>query len=183
MKELTAADFEVLWPELRRWLPVQVADVWMIGSASVAVVRPDVPAALRTSKDVDVIPIGIPVLHFDSNIMERELGEDSDFSIKHRFFVDYVGENLLKWTPPGWQQRVTIIQLTAGLRGHFLDPHDVAYNKLYAGRPKDIVWIRGLLKTGLINWARLEELHAGNPLAAADREKVERSIALVRAAA
>ena len=87
---------------------------------------------------------------------------------------------LLQWTPPGWQQRVTTIQLTTGLRGHCLDPHDVAYNKLYAGRPKDIVWIRGLLKTGLITWARLEELHAGNPLAAVDREKVDQSIRKVK---
>jgi hypothetical protein len=148
VKELTEADFVTLWPELRRWLPVNVTEVWMIGSASVAVVNPDLPAALRTSKDIDLIPIGTPVLYVDSNIMERELGEDSDFSIKHRFFVDYVGENLLKWTPPGWQQRVTTIQLTEGLRGHCLDPHDVTYNKLYAGRPKDIVWIRGQFAGG-----------------------------------
>ncbi len=72
----------------------------MIGSASVAVVNPDVPATLRTSKDVDVIPVGTPILYFDSTIMERELGEDSDFSSQHGFFVDYVSENLLKWTPP-----------------------------------------------------------------------------------
>jgi hypothetical protein len=182
VKELTESDFVTLWPELRRWLPVNVTEVWMIGSASVAVVNPDLPAALRTSKDIDLIPIGTPVLYVDSNIMERELGEDSDFSIKHRFFVDYVGENLLKWTPPGWRQRVTTIQLTEGLRGHCLDPHDVTYNKLYAGRPKDIVWIRGLLKTGLITWARLEELHAGNSLAAADREKVDQSILKVKEA-
>lgn len=181
MKELTQADFSLLWPELRRWLPVQVTDVWMIGSASVAVVNPDVPAVLRTSKDVDVIPVGTPVLYFDSTIMERELGEDSDFSSKHRFFVDYVSDSLLKWTPPGWQQRVTTIQLTEGLRGHCLDPHDIAYNKLYAGRPKDIIWVRGLLGTSIITWSRLEELHAGNPLDAADREKVERSMAQVRA--
>ena len=153
----------------------------MIGSASVAVINPDVPAALRTSKDIDVIPVGTPVLYFDSTIMERELGEDSDFSSRHRFFVDYVSDSLLKWTPPGWQQRVTTLQLTEGLRGHCLDPHDVAYNKLYAGRPKDIVWVRGLLGTGIITWARLQELHAGNPLTAADREKVERSMAQVRA--
>ena len=101
MKELTQADFDILWPELRRWLPVQVTDVWMIGSASVAIVNPEIPASLRTSRDVDVIPVGKPILYFDSNIMERELGEDSDFSAENRFFVDYVSESLLKWTPPG----------------------------------------------------------------------------------
>lgn len=66
-----------------------------------------------------------------------------------------------------------------GRNGHI--PSDIAYNKLYAGRPKDIVWVRGLLGTGLITWERLEELHAGNPLDAADQEKVERSMAQVRA--
>jgi hypothetical protein len=36
----------------------------------------------------------------------------------------------VRCTPPGWQQRVTTLQLTEGLRGHCLDPHDIAYNKL-----------------------------------------------------
>ena len=88
--------------------------------------------------------------------------------------------DLLRCTPPGWQERVTIIDLAPGLRGHCLDPHDVAYNKLWAGRPKDIVWVHGLLGTGIITMARIEELHATYPIRDEDRAKVNRSLEAVR---
>ena len=78
--------------------------------------------------------------------------------------------------PPGWQQRVTILELASGLRGHFLEAHDIAYNKIWAGRPKDIVWVRGLLETGIIRLARLIELHEGNPIPEEDLAKVRRSL-------
>ncbi len=182
MKELSSPDFEKLGPLLRRFLPVQVSEVWLIGSGSLAAVRGDAPAWLRTSRDVDVVPIGCDVLHYDSQIMERELGEDSEFSYRELYFVDYVSPNLLRCTPPGWRERVTTLELAPGLRGHCLDPHDVAYNKLWAGRDKDIAWVRGLLDTGIITAGRLRELHDANPIPAEEREKVERSLAAVLAA-
>jgi len=86
----------------------------------------------------------------------------------------------VRCTPPGWLDRAIVIQLPEGLKLHCLSAHDVAYNKLYAGRPKDILWIRELLKTGIITWERLQELHETNPLAADDRAKVDRSIHLVK---
>lgn len=181
MKELTADDFEVLAPLLRRYLPVAVSEVWMFGSGAVALQHPDIPPELRTSRDVDLSPIGVPVLYIDGMIMERELGEESDFAADHMFFVDYVTADLLRCTPPGWQERCTIIELTAGLRGHCLDPHDIAYNKLWAGRPKDIRWVHGLLGTGIITRERLLELHRSNPIAEEERAKVDRSLAAVAA--
>jgi hypothetical protein len=108
--------------------------------------------------------------------MERELGENSLFADEHRFFVDYVTPDLLRCTPPGWQERVRVIELVAGLAGHCLDPHDVAYNKLWAGRPKDILWVRGLIATGLISMERLKVMHNGNPIPLEDHQKVSRSM-------
>lgn len=147
-----------------------------MGSGGVAAIHSSLPACLRTSRDVDIVPIGIPVLYYDGQIIERELGEDSAFADENLFFVDYVTPALLRCTPPGWQQRVTIVELAPGLSGHFLDAHDIAYNKLWAGRPKDIVWVRGLLETGIIRLARLIELHEGNPIAEEDLTKVRRSL-------
>lgn len=152
-----------------------------MGSGGVAAIHPAIPAELRTSRDVDIVPIGIPVLYYDGLIIERELGEDSAFADENLFFVDYVTPGLLRCTPLGWQQRVTILDLAPGLRGHFLDAHDIAYNKLWAGRPKDIAWVRGLLQTGIITLDRLRELHASNPIADEDQAKVNRSLEAVSA--
>jgi len=110
-------------------------------------------------------------------------GAESEYREQELIYADYATPGTLTCAPRGWHERASKVILPEGLTLHCLDPHDVAYNKLYAGRPKDIVWVRGLLKTGLITWARLEEMHAGNPLDAADREKVDRSIAQVRSEA
>lgn len=179
MKELTLVDIQRIGQVLKRCV-LDLTDVWILGSGAVSACHPELDGSLRKSMDVDMSPTDRPVYYFDSKFVEQYAGEESEFFEEHGFYLDYVESTLLQWTPPGWQQRVTTIPLTAGLRGHCLDPHDVAYNKLYAGRPKDIVWIRGLLKTGLITWARLEELHTGNPLAAVDREKVDQSIRKVK---
>lgn len=82
---------------------------------------------------------------------------------------------------PGWRERVTVIELAPGLDGHFLDAHDIAYNKLWAGRPKDILWVRGLLAAGVIRLERLLELHEGNPIAEEDAAKVRHSLEAVTA--
>jgi hypothetical protein len=180
VKELGWDDFLRLGPLLRQYLPVNVSEVWIMGSSGVAAMHTDLPAKLRISRDVDVVPIGVPVLYYDGKIIERELGEDSPFAAENLFFVDYVTPELLRCTPPGWQQRVTILQLAPGLRGHFLDPHDIAYNKLWAGRPKDILWVRGVLEAAVIRLERLTELHESNPIPAADHARVSRSLDSVR---
>jgi len=61
-----------------------------MGSGGVAAIHQGLPACLRTSRDVDIVPIGIPVLYYDGQIIERELGEDSAFADENLFFVDYV---------------------------------------------------------------------------------------------
>ena len=71
-------------------------------------------------------------------------------------------------------------ELAPGLEGRCLDPHDVAYNKLWAGRPKDITWAKDLLATGIISLARLEELHQSNSIAKDEYDKVSRSLLAIR---
>lgn len=178
-KELSLADLEKMGRKLK-WCVPALTDAYVIGSGAVAATHPELPGELRFSVDFDFVPKNLPILYFDSMLVDRFIGAESEYRDAELVYADYATPDTVKCTPAGWQERVHKVVLAEGLTLHCLDPHDVAYNKLYAGRPKDIVWIRGLLKTGLISWARLEELHAGNPLAAADREKVDRSIAKVK---
>jgi hypothetical protein len=121
------------------------------------------------------------VLHFESKFVDRLGGQESDFFTENDFYIDYVIPDVFRCTPPGWQQRFTIIDLAPGLKGHCLDPHDIAYNKPWAGRAKDITWVHGLLGTGIITMERLLELHASNTIADVERAKVEASLRAVSA--
>ncbi len=181
-KELTLEDLEKLGRKLK-WCVPALTDAYVIGSGAVSAMHPELPGALRLSVDFDFVPQNLPILYFDSMLVDRFIGAESEYRDAELIYADYATPDTVRCTPPGWRERVHKVILGEGLTLHCLDAHDVAYNKLYAGRPKDIVWIRGLLKTGIITWARLEELHASNPLAAADRQKVDTSIWKVRAEA
>jgi hypothetical protein len=165
---------------LRRSVP-DLNAVYVFGSGAVSALNEAIPGQLRKSIDVDFSPIGKPVFYFDSKFVDQYAGPESPFFAENGFYIDYVIADLLRCTPPGWQDRVTVIELAPGLSGHFLDAHDIAYNKLWAGRPKDIAWVRGLLEVGVISEARLEELHASNPIPDVERQKVEASLSAVRA--
>ena len=179
MKELTLDDLKAAGAVVRRAVP-GLEGVYVFGSGAVSARHPLLAPHLRTSIDVDFAPIGRTVLYFDSKFVDQYGGPESEFFETNGFYIDYVIPDLLRCTPPGWQDRVTILNLAPGLKGHCLDPHDVAYNKLWAGRPKDIVWVHGLLGTGIITRVRLEELHGSNPISTEDRSKVERSLEAVR---
>ena len=179
-KELTLADLEKVARKLK-WCVPALTDAYVIGSGAVAALHPELPGELRFSVDFDFVPQNLPILYFDSMLVDRFIGAESEFRDTELVYADYATPDTVRCTPPGWKERAHQVILPEGLVLHVLDVCDVAYNKLYAGRPKDIVWVRALLGTGIITWARLEELHAANPLAAADREKVERSMAQVRA--
>lgn len=179
MKELTLADLKLAGAILHRCVP-DLTDAYVLGSGAVSAQHPTMDGRLRRSVDVDIAPVGRATLYFDSKFVEEYGGQESEFQAEHHFFIDYVSTDLLRCTPPGWQERVRIFDLAPGLRGHCLDPHDVAYNKLWAGRPKDIEWVHGLLGTRIITWERMEELHAGNPIPHEERAKVEKSMAGVK---
>lgn len=159
---------------------LDLTDVFVFGSGGVSALYESLSGELRRSIDVDFSPIGKPVLYFDSKLVDQYGGPESDFFAENGFYIDYVIPDLLRCTPPGWQQRVTIIELAPGLRGHFLDPHDIAYNKLWVGRVKDITWVRGVMEAGVIRLERLVEQHAGNPIPEEERAKVGRSLDLLR---
>jgi hypothetical protein len=179
VKELTLDDLKAAGTILRRCVP-DLGGVYVFGSCAVSACHGELAGHLRQSVDVDFSPIGRPVLYFDLKFVDQWAGPESEFFEEHDFYIDYVTADLLRCTPPGWQERVTLIELAPGLMGHCLDAHDVAYNKLWAGRPKDIIWVHGLLGTGIITMMRLEQLHAGNLISNQERAKVEHSLRAVR---
>jgi hypothetical protein len=175
MRELTLADIRKAGVILQRSVPDLTA-VYVFGSGAVSAQHETIPRELRFSVDVDFSPVGKPVLYFDAKFVDQYGGPESDFFDENGFYIDYVIGDLLRCTPPGWQQRVNIIELTPGLVGHFLEVHDIVYNKLWAGRPKDIFWAKGLLKAGIVHLTRLIELHENNPIAEDDRAKIDHSL-------
>jgi hypothetical protein len=136
---------------------------------------------LRTSRDVDVVPIGTPVLYYDGQIIERELGGRQSVCGRQSVLRGLRHARPFSAnTPPGWQERVTIHRARARLaRSLSSMPHDIAYNKLWAGRTKDIAWVRGIIEAGVARLQRLLELHETNPIPADDHAKVSRSLDLV----
>jgi len=62
--------------------------------------------------------------------------------------------------PPGWQGRLVPFtsENTGGAVAYCLDPLDLAYAKLAAGRPKDIDYVTDLLRHNLIKQSALAEL-------------------------
>ncbi len=175
MRELTLDDLKKAGEMFRRCVP-DLAEVYVFGSCSLVAWHPEIDAKLRTSVDIDFSPVDRALFYFDAKFVEQWAGLESDFFGENQFYIDYVTPDLLRCTPPGWQERARVIELTPGLMARCLDPHDVAYNKLWAGRPKDIAWVKGLLNTDLITMHLLKERHAGNPIPADEHQKVTRSM-------
>ncbi|WP_133792960.1 DUF6036 family nucleotidyltransferase [Prosthecobacter fusiformis] len=178
-KELTLGDLETVAKKLK-WCVPALMEAYVIGTGAVAAAHEKLPGSLRFSVDFDFVPKNLPILYYDSLMVDRFIGPESEFRDETKVYADYATPETVRCTPAGWLERTWVINVTDGLTLYCLSAHDVAYNKLYAGRPKDIVWVRELLKTEIITWESLNELHAGNPLATVDREKVERSMSAVR---
>lgn len=179
MKELTLDDLKIAGAVFKRCVP-DLTSVYVFGSGAVAAMHPGLDARLRRSVDFDFAPVGRNVTSLDARFVEQWAGIDSDFYSEQDFYIDYIDPSLLRCVPPGWQQRVTVVDLAPGLKGHCLDPHDVAYSKLWAGRPKDIQWVWELLNTGIITMKQLDLLHASNSIPEEDQVKVEKSLVAVR---
>ncbi len=64
--------------------------------------------------------------------------------------------------PKGWETRLTPVcnENTGGATGWCIDPCDLTIAKLYAARPKDIAFIRAMLKHHFIRPVEIERLIA-----------------------
>lgn len=129
-------------------------DFVVVGSQSILGRHPDAPRALRKSMELDVFPKYRPDL---ADEIEGSLGALSLFDQTFGYHADGVGPETAV-LPCGWEDRLVPVrsEKTRGATGWCLDPYDLAYSKLAAGRPKDLGYVAGLLRFRLIGPVRLE---------------------------
>lgn len=121
----------------------------------------EIPDSMLRTDDVDMFPR--KQTRFDMEQVDSEIGEGSEFERKHGFYVQRVGDWTVMDQPQGWQERATTIQ-DGELTLICLSPIDLAYNKLNAGREKDITFVGSLLKHHIVDPTELEAfIRAGAP--------------------
>lgn len=120
----------------------------IIGSQSILGKFPDAPRILRHSMELDLYPKDHPEM---ADLISGCLGEYSSFHDTFKYYADGVSPTTAV-LPTGWQDRLEGYsnENTGGAIAYCLDPVDLAYAKLAAGRPKDIDYVVDLLRHHLI---------------------------------
>jgi len=131
-------------------------DFIVIGSQSILGKFPDAPRSLRHSMELDLYPKDRPEL---AELISGSLGEFSPFHTTFDYYADGVSPTTAT-LPPGWQERLVRFSNdnTNGAVAHCLDPLDLAYAKLAAGRPKDIDYVVELARHRFIKPSALTKL-------------------------
>ncbi len=128
----------------------------VIGSQSILGRHPDAPRELRESVEADLYARHRPDL---SLLLEGSLGELSMFHNTFGYFADGVSPETAS-LPGGWETRLIPVcnENTGGATGWCLDPYDLAFSKLAAGREKDLKFVSALLRHKLVRPSRLARL-------------------------
>ena len=121
----------------------------VVGSVAIVGAIPAATAALRVSQDIDLFVKSGATAEKNRIIYER-FGPDSAFAVEHDFYIEPVGEWVVKTSLPGWQDRLVRVDAPGGAIGWCLSPLDIAYNKAEAGREKDLVYLAELFRSGIV---------------------------------
>lgn len=116
-----------------------------MGSAALigSVERP--PKSLVNTIDIDIFPLRGQAANFDMEAVDQQIGEQSQFRVKHGFYVERVGDWTVMDQPAGWKERATRIELSAG-------------------REKDISFVTKMLQERIVTPGDLEKfIRAGSP--------------------
>ena len=135
----------------------------VVGSAAILATFPDAPSFLRLSADIDMFPIRkLDTTDFQSG--DEQVGQASAFEVEHDFYVERLGDWTMLSQPEGWFDRCVQYTTTGQINGedvtvdgYALHPLDLAYNKLEAGRDKDLNFVGGLISEDLICLEELEK--------------------------
>jgi hypothetical protein len=124
-------------------------ELYIVGSQAILGAYPEAHPDLLRSMEVDVAPKNQPALE---SLIEGSIGELSPFHKTFGFHVDGVEIEGIA-LPEGWQERLVVVDNanTNGFRGLCLDPADLATSKLAAGRPKDLDFVRVLLRERFVS--------------------------------
>lgn len=124
------------------------SEVYVIGSQAILGQFPNAPEDLRQSMEADVVPKNKPE---NADYIDGSLGEFSKFHVTHKFYVHGLSIEAAV-LPDGWKDRVIKVQNenTRMHTGWCVEGHDMAASKLAASRPKDLDFVRILLREKLI---------------------------------
>lgn len=142
----------------------------VIGSQSILGTVDAPPAECTVSMEADIYPLQAPEL---ADLIDGAIGELSQFHDHFGYYAQGVGPETAH-LPQGWQLRLVRLQ-TSGTNGrvaYCLDPVDLFVAKACAARPKDRVFNRALLVSGLVT------LDTAIQRAAALSEPAERRLAV-----
>ena len=145
-----------------------VNEIVVIGSQSILGSFPDAPPELTQSIEADVFPKSSPER---SIVIDGAIGELSLFHETFGYYAHGVDDTTAT-LPDGWTGRLVPIHTSTEATGWCLDPHDLAVSKLAAGREKDIEFVSGMLRAGLISVDVVRKRLAETPRLPAERAAI-----------
>jgi hypothetical protein len=106
--------------------------------------------------EVDCYPLDDPA---KADLIDGSIGELSPFHETFGYYAHGIGPETAA-LPAGWKARVVRIETdqTGGTVGLCLSPPELAVSKLLGGREKDIEFVRGMLRAGLVSEASIRSL-------------------------
>lgn len=143
----------------------------IIGSQSLHGKYPDLADDMLMSFEVDLIAKNRP----GNTEFLNTIGMDSQFHEEFGYYADPVDEKTAV-LPRKWKERLVHLKLDgpdADFKAYCLEPHDLVVAKLAAGRDKDKMFIRELLRHGLVKRDVIIKRLAQTPVSSAQRATME----------
>lgn len=120
----------------------------VIGSVSILGSKPSAPRHLTISADIDLFP-RFGESGEKNEMIDKHFGQGSEFELENNFYIEGVGAWTMMTSPQGWEKRMVAITAPSGAIGWCLDPFDLAFNKLEAGRDKDLEYVGEMVKANI----------------------------------
>lgn len=151
----------------------------IIGSQSLHGKYPDMADDMMMSFEVDLIAKNRPG---DTDFLNT-IGMDSRFHEEFGYYADPVDEKTAV-LPRKWKERLVHLKLDGadtGLKAYCLEPHDLVVAKLAAGRDKDKIFIRELLRHNLVKLDVIGKRLAQTPVPPSQRASMTALLKMIEA--
>jgi hypothetical protein len=149
-------------------------EIVVLGSQAILGQFPDAPAVLRVSVEADMYPRNRPER---ADLIDGTIGELSPFHRQYGYYAQGVGKETAV-LPEGWEERLVRVrnERTRGATGLCLEVHDLVVSKAVAGREKDRVFVREVIRHGLVDRATLLDRLTRTRLDTATHERLRRRL-------
>ena len=147
----------------------------IIGSQAILGMYPDAPESLVSSMEADIYPANEPE---KADLIDGSIGEESIFHETFGYYAHGIGPETAT-LPANWKSRLIVIsnKNTHFIQGLCLHPVDLAISKLFAGRDKDINFVKQLIENNFISINDIE--NCLNELSEEKKERLKRMLRLL----